>query len=238
MRQERLGGLLVRITGGTDGKGGGGGPVVILLHGFGAPGDDLVPLGETIKGPVGTRYVFPVGPLSFQMGFGESRAWWMIDMDQLNRDLATGRVRDLSNKIPQGLAEARERVVTMLGELDSLLEADPRKTVLGGFSQGAMLAGDVALRTERQFAGLVLLSGTLIAKDEWLPLMPRRNHLPVFQSHGSMDPLLPVSLAEQLQGHLFDAGFDVEWVGFHGGHEIPDEVTVRLGEFILRVTGG
>jgi phospholipase/carboxylesterase len=46
MRVDKLGGLTVRLTGGTDGKGGGNGPLVVLLHGFGAPGDDLVPLSE------------------------------------------------------------------------------------------------------------------------------------------------------------------------------------------------
>ena len=44
MRIAQFGGLTVRLTGGTDGKGGGNGPIVVLLHGFGAPGDDLVPL--------------------------------------------------------------------------------------------------------------------------------------------------------------------------------------------------
>ena len=59
MRQERFGGLNVRITGGTDGKGGGRGPLVLLLHGFGAPGDDLVSLADVLNVPTGTRFVFP-----------------------------------------------------------------------------------------------------------------------------------------------------------------------------------
>lgn len=131
MRLERLGGLQVRITGGTDGKGGGNGPVVVLLHGFGAPGDDLVSLGPALDAPSGTRFLFPEGPLSLSMGFGESRAWWMIDLEKLNRDLAAGRPRDASRETPKGLAEARERVVALLDELPRRLNADPKKIVLG-----------------------------------------------------------------------------------------------------------
>ena len=44
MRVETYGGLDVYVAGGPDREGGGNGPVVILLHGFGAPGDDLVSL--------------------------------------------------------------------------------------------------------------------------------------------------------------------------------------------------
>ena len=41
MREALLGGLKTRLTGGSDGQCGGEGPLVVLLHGFGAPGDDL-----------------------------------------------------------------------------------------------------------------------------------------------------------------------------------------------------
>ena len=235
MRQERLGGLQVRIFGGSDGKGGGDGPVVILLHGFGAPGDDLVSLWQVLDAPRGTRFVFPEGPLSLSLGFGESRAWWMIDMERLNRDIAAGRLRDLSRDVPKGLAEARRRLIALLDDVERRLGANPNKTILGGFSQGAMLSCDVALRTERPLAALVLMSGTLLAKEEWVPLMPKRKGLRVLQSHGSADPLLPFSLAEQLRELLSQAGLAVEWVSFRGGHEIPEIVVKQLGAFIRQV---
>jgi phospholipase/carboxylesterase len=225
MKVEQLGSLKVRLTGGTDGRGGGDGPVVVLLHGWGAPGDDLVPLGQEIDAPRGTRYVFPEAPLSMQMGFGDSRGWWMLDLEQ--------RQRDLSRKVPEGLAEARAKVVALLDDLERRLAA--KQIVLGGFSQGAMLACDVALRTGRPLAGLVMLSGTLLAADEWTPLMPKRKGLRVFQSHGSMDQLLPSFMAEQLRDLLVQAGLSVEWVGFRGGHEIPSVVLDRLGAFLRAV---
>jgi phospholipase/carboxylesterase len=235
MKVEQLGGLKVRLTGGTDGHGGGGGPAVVLLHGWGAPGDDLVPLGPEIDAPPGTRYVFPEAPLSLQLGFGESRGWWMLDIERRQREIAAGRARDLSREVPKGLAEARGKVVALLDELERRFGA--KQIVLGGFSQGAMLACDVGLRTGRPLAGLVMLSGTLLAADEWTPLMPKRKGLRVFQSHGSMDPLLPSFMAEQLRDLLAQAGLSVEWVGFRGGHEIPGAVLDKLGGFLRAVLG-
>ncbi len=232
MRIEKLGGLRVRIAGGTDGTGGGHGPVVILLHGFGAPGNDLVSLGDAISAPAGTRFIFPEGPLSLNLGFGDSRAWWMIDWNRINLDIVAGRLRDLSREAPKGLPAARQGVLSMLKELERRFGVDPKKTVLGGFSQGAMLACDVMLRTDDPFAGLVLLSGTLLARDEWAPLMPKRRGLPVFQSHGTQDAILPYLMAERLRDELTQAGLRVDWHSFRGGHEIPDRVVTQLGAFI------
>ncbi|MDH4153913.1 MAG: hypothetical protein OEV01_09045 [Nitrospira sp.] len=237
MREVLLGGLKVRLTGGSDGRGGGDGPAVILLHGFGAPGDDLVPLADVIQVPRGTRWLFPEAPLSLNMGFGDSRAWWIIDFARIQADRAAGRIRDLSVEIPQGLALARERLQTFLKELPRQVPLDYKKTVVGGFSQGAMLTCDAVLHTDYPFAGLVQLSGNLLAKDIWTPLMSQRKGLPVFQSHGLQDDILPNIGAERLRDALYRAGLAVEWHSFQGGHEIPDAVLRRLGPFITKRLG-
>lgn len=234
MREEHIGGLRTRITGGTDGKGGGRGPLVLLLHGFGAPGDDLVSLADDVPVPPGTRFVFPEGPLSLSFGPRDARAWWLIDMARIAADQAAGRVRDLSQDIPKGLAPARESMLVFLKELEHTFGADPRTTILGGFSQGAMLSCDVMLHSDRSYAGLVQLSGNVLAQPLWGPLMPKRKGLPVFQSHGMHDEILPYIGAERLRDTLLHAGLSVEWHSFRGGHEIPHSVTKRLGSFITK----
>jgi phospholipase/carboxylesterase len=235
MREEQIGGLRTRVMGGTDGKGGGRGPLVLLLHGFGAPGDDLVSLADDLTVPAGTRFVFPEGPLSLSFGPSAARAWWLIDMARIAADRASGRARDLSNEIPKGLAPAREILLAFLKEVEHKFGADPRKTILGGFSQGAMLSSDVMLHTDRPYAGLIQLSGTLLASQEWVPLLQKRKGLPVFQSHGMQDELLPYVGAERLRDTLIHAGLSVEWHSFRGGHEIPRSVLQRLGPFIAKV---
>ncbi len=234
MREVSVGGLKVRLTGGVDGQGGGDGPVIMLLHGFGASGDDLVPLADVIDAPTGTRWLFPEAPLSLNMGFGDSRAWWIIDFARIQEDREAGRIRDLSIEVPQGLALARERFLAFLKELPSQLPIDYKKTVIGGFSQGAMLTCDAVLQTDYPFAGLVQLSGNLLAQAVWGPLMPRRKGLPVFQSHGTQDDVLPNIGAERLRDALTQAGLAVEWHSFRGGHAIPEAVLRRLGPFITK----
>jgi phospholipase/carboxylesterase len=237
MREASVGGLKVRLTGGADGQGGGNGPVVMLLHGFGAPGDDLVPLADVIPAPTGTRWLFPEAPLSLNMGFGDSRAWWIVDFARIQEDRAAGLIRDLSVEVPQGLALAREHMLGFLKELPRQLPIDYKKTVIGGFSQGAMLTCDAVLHTDYPFAGLVQLSGTLLAQTVWGPLMPKRKGLPVFQSHGTQDDILPHIGAERLRDALVQAGLVVEWHSFRGGHEIPEAVLRRLGPFITKRLG-
>lgn len=237
MREVLLGGLKVRLTGGSDGRGGGNGPVAILLHGFGAPGDDLVPLADVIEVPRGTRWLFPEAPLSLNMGFGDSRAWWIIDFARIQADRAAGRIRDLSVEVPQGLALARERVLAFLKELPRQFPIDYKQAVIGGFSQGAMLTCDAVLHTDYPFTGLVQLSGNLLAQTVWNPLMPKRKGLSVFQSHGIEDDILPHIGAERLRDGLQRASLVLEWHSFKGGHEIPGQVVRQLGSFLTKRLG-
>lgn len=231
MHIETLGGLHAQIVGGPDRDGGGNGPIVLLLHGFGAPGDDLVALWKMIRVPDEVRFVFPAAPLSLDGGLHGGRAWWMLDMERIARDAASGRGRDV-HAVPVGLTEARTLVISLLDELEQKYDITSDKIILGGFSQGAMLACDTVLRTDRQFAGLILLSGTLIAKNEWVPLMANRKGLPVFQSHGTDDPLLPCQTAQDLRNTMAKQGMTVDWHEFRGGHEIPFGILERLGLFL------
>jgi phospholipase/carboxylesterase len=222
------------VTGGSDGAGGGDGPVVILMHGFGAPGDDLVSLADDLapaRSAHAPRFVFPAAPLD--LGWA-SRAWWLIDMDKLQRDMAQGKPRQLSETPPEGLAEARTLVLALLDEVRRELGANP---ILGGFSQGAMLACDVTLRAPAPPAGLVMLSGTFLTPREWTALLPARAGLPIFMSHGQRDPLLPFAFAVQLRDAWRAAGANVDWIEFDDGHGIPAQVAAGLARFVARVAG-
>jgi phospholipase/carboxylesterase len=79
MREERFAGITVRLTGGEDREGGGDGPLVVLMHGFGAPGTDLVDLWRVLNVPSSTRFAFPEAPHEIPGMFG-ARAWWMLDL--------------------------------------------------------------------------------------------------------------------------------------------------------------
>jgi phospholipase/carboxylesterase len=83
-----------------------------------------------------------------------------------------------------------------------------------------MLTTDIALRAEQPFAGLALMSGSIVAIDEWQPGFAKLKGVPVMQSHGKADPLLPFATAERLRDLMKAGGADVRWVEFAGGHTI------------------
>jgi len=208
---------------------------VILCHGFGAPGDDLVPLAQELvaRAPAlsSTRFYFPEAPLD--LGFNGARAWWEIDMaavQRLGRDPEA--LRQFRKVEPPGMSAARLKLLALVREVLDGTKLPPSKLVLGGFSQGAMLATDVALRTEEPCAGLAILSGTLLLEDAWRAKAAARAGFHVFQAHGTADPVLPFSAAEGLRELLRAAGQQVEFFSFPGGHTISGEELELLAKFL------
>jgi len=230
MRTARFGELTVRLVGGPDGSGGGDGPLVVLLHGFGAPGTDLVPLARVMGLPERVRFAFPEAPLELPGGYGGGRAWWMLDMAKLQQAMIRGVPRDLREEQPEGLPDARAQLTATLDALTA--ELAPSALILGGFSQGAMLSCDQALHAERSLAGLVQLSGAYLNEEDWGPRFASREGLPVFQSHGRRDPILAFAGAEHLREAMENAGWDVRFTAFGGAHEIPMDVLAGLADFI------
>jgi phospholipase/carboxylesterase len=231
VKLTRFADLTARVAGGTDREGAGSGPVVVLLHGFGAPGDDLVSLWRTVRAPAGTRFVFPEAPLELGETHGSGRAWWWIDIEARVRDRALGLRPDI-DAIPDGLEAARAKVDALFGDVVDTLRPAPAQVVLGGFSQGAMLSLDVALHSDRPLAGLILMSGTHIAAARWAKRYDRRKGLRIFMSHGEDDELLPFDEAERLRDVLVSHGLPIDWLPFRGGHGIPWEVMNGVGGFL------
>ena len=212
-----LAGLTTRVVGPSDAN-----VTCVLLHGFGAGGDDLLSLAEDLEAPV--RWVVPEGPLELGGLYGDARAWWLLELDQLEAELRRGVVRDRRFEVPDGLAAARDHVMRLVDQVQARYAVAPERVVLGGFSQGAMLALDVALHRPAPPAGLLLMSGTLLADAIWQPRMATLAGVPVLLSHGRHDTLLPFSVAEVLRDRLIAAGAIVDWQPFLGGHEIPSVV--------------
>ena len=226
MERRQFGPLTARVVGRGDG------PVVVLLHGFGAPGDDLVPLAGAVRAPPGTRFVFPEAPRELNLGVMSGRAWWLIDIGRYQHAISTATWDELVNEVPPGLAEAREAFETALDDMVRVLGVPDDQLFVGGFSQGAMLSMDCVLRSRRPVAGLALFSGALLAAEEWRPRMSARAGLSCVQSHGTMDPVLPYPLAEKLRDHLVDAGWNVQFISFVGPHTIPSTALDALGELL------
>ena len=216
--------------------------VVVLCHGYGAPGTDLVPLGQMllrhpkISGIV--QFLFPEAPLSLEdIGLYDGRAWWPLDMRRLQMAVALGTFRDLRKDCPPELPAARDMLTGLIREWSKRTGVPVSHFVLGGFSQGSMLATDVTLHLDENPAGLVILSGTLLNEDVWRERAMHHKTLRVLQSHGTDDSILPFTSAGLLRDTLHHGGSDVEFLPFSGGHEIPSSVLDRLSSFLREAAG-
>lgn len=238
MRTLLAGSLVVHAAGGADRDGGGDGPAVLLCHGFGAPGTDLVSLHRVIDAGAGVRWFFPEAPLELDGPMSGGRAWWPIDMMALQLAMMRGQLRDLERETPDGLAHAVASLGACIDALVAEHRVDPSRLVIGGFSQGAMLTTELALMGERAFAGLAVLSGTLLSRERWADGAARRGRgLHVLQSHGRHDPVLPFAGAEALHRLLVEHGARAGFTPFAGQHEIPQLVCDELGRFVRARTG-
>jgi phospholipase/carboxylesterase len=218
--------------------------VVILCHGFGAPGHDLVPLGPELLQlqpnlQETTRFIFPEAPLSLDaIGYIGGRAWWMLDVAALNEAIATGQFRDQTKQLPDDLPKVSEMITTVVNHAMAEDNLAMGQIVLGGFSQGAMVTTDVALQLPEAPAALCVMSGTLLCEDNWRRLAEQRESLTVLQSHGRQDPILPFGAAEWLRDMLRECGADVEFIEFNGVHSIPPQLLNRFGELLSELATG
>jgi phospholipase/carboxylesterase len=98
-----------------------------------------------------------------------------------------------------------------------------------------MVATDVALELPHPPAGLCIFSGHLLAESKWRELAKKRGVLPVLQTHGSFDQVLPIAGAEQLRDLLIESGLPVEFITFAGPHTISMEGIRRCAALMERV---
>ena len=209
-------------------RGDGDGPLLVMLHGYGSRPEDLASFADRSDLPRGTRMSFPRAPEAVHPPLGlEGRSMWWRFTDDLS---------DLRGVRLPGLPAARERVRAFLDDRQARLGIASDRIVLGGFSQGAILALDVALHDDRPLAGIALLSATLVDEAEVIARVRTRRGLPTYVSHGTRDTVLPYERTLDLVARLREGGLDVRFTTFDGGHEVTDVVSSELAAFVGDVT--
>ncbi|MFO0922445.1 MAG: lysophospholipase [Pirellulales bacterium] len=204
--------------------------MIVLCHGYGAPGDDLAQLaGEFVELAdslqIAPAMFFPAAPIDLgEYGMPGARAWWPLNMARLMELSMTRSFDRMRNETPPEIDRAREALVGMIAAGRTQYGLEETTLLLGGFSQGAMLSVDVALRGLPQPPqAMALYSGALICEEVWKAKSSGLSQTKIFQSHGRQDAILPFEtgswLAELLKAHA--AQF--EFHAFDGPHTIPYE---------------
>jgi phospholipase/carboxylesterase len=201
---------------------------IVLLHGLGSSAAEWRPFVDTIAIDCPRRFVLPEGHFAVPRPDGRrGYAWWPLVLDDYVP--IDGTLPDLAAADPRGLRRASIRVGALLTKVAS---QTGRPAVLAGFSQGAMVASDVAFTTDSPLAALV--SVTPIHEAAWRQGFARRKGTPIFVAHGREDRSLSFEAALRLREEMQHAGLTVTWFPFEGGHDIPAEVIAALNEFFRR----
>lgn len=204
--------------------------IVFVLHGFGANERDLSSLAPHIIAAMPgkrVRCVFPRAPLPLGPS---SFAWWMIDIAAMQRSYAAGRF--YADDTPAGLGEARALMEAVVAEATAAA-GGAADVVLAGFSQGSMLAIELALHADPAPKALAVFSGALVNRREWLAsVAERRLGFPVFQSHGRADGILPYAAGEALRDFFGECALEFEFVAFDGPHTVGAKALARLGAWL------
>ncbi len=195
--------------------------LVILLHGLGADGNDLIGLAP---------YWAPLLP---EAEFLSPNAPFPCDMAPYGYQWMS--VRDPSPEARLAGARAAARILdAFIDEELSKRGLTESQLALVGFSQGTMMSLFVGPRRERQLAGIVGFSGRLIAPA--LLSGEMRSRPPVLLVHGTDDAMVPYDSMAEAESALTGAGVAVETLTCPGvGHGIDEAGLRQGGEFLQRV---
>jgi phospholipase/carboxylesterase len=203
---------------------------VIWMHGLGADGWDFVPIVRELPLPedLQLRFIFPhapVRPVTINNG-QEMRAWYDIAMSDIARLPDERGVRESQKAVEALIAREGERGI------------DSAHVVLAGFSQGGAIALQTGLRHAVKLGGIAAMSTYLTLEaslDAEAAAVNRAT--PIFMAHGTQDPVVPITLAQEALAALRARGYCVEWHTYSMPHSVHPQEVQDLADFLARVFG-
>ena len=150
---------------------------------------------------------------------------------------------DIADLSIEGNVDDRERTLESAAYVsalidDAIAEGIPSdKILLGGFSQGGVIALTAALRSPRKLAGVAAMSTYLALRDDYPEaLSAHAKSLPVFLAHGTADMVLKYEYGQMTAARLEELGFeDVDFQTYHGmAHSACQEELRHLAGFIVK----
>jgi phospholipase/carboxylesterase len=143
-----------------------------------------------------------------------------------------GQYELIRQESPPGIEQARTALTKVVDDALTRTGLSSKRLLLGGFSQGAMVAMECACCALAEAPGaMALYSCCLIRENQWRAGMRQLADTKILQSHGEVDPILPLQTGLWLRDLLIANGCQVEFLQFAGPHTISWEAieqTARL----------
>ena len=193
--------------------------LIVLMHGWGADSQDLLPLAPLLAADDPQRLVVvPDAPdICSANPFG--RQWFELASPDLSSDV-----------IAQACSDAVPVIHQMLGRLCADYDLAADAVILGGFSQGGMIALSAGLSYSGALGGVFCLSGGWLTPGQ---TVTQKTDLPIFLAHGDTDPVVPLAMMENSKTALIAAGFAPQpLVRPSMPHSIDEVVIDGLAKFI------
>ena len=193
--------------------------MLILHHGRGTDERDLLGLAELLDERRRLHVVAPRAPLELP---GSPGYHWYVVPRVGYPDPATFHAAYLE------LAELHDELWGRTG-------IPPERSVLGGFSMGAVMSYALGLGGERPApAGILAFSGFVPVVDGWEPSLADRRQLSAFISHGRQDPVIEVGFAHRARDLLSAGGLEVEYHEHELGHQIEPTQLAAAADWLGR----
>ncbi len=201
--------------------------LVVLLHGYGSDGNDLIGLAPALAEVApDALFVAPNAPEPCT-GVPYGYQWFRIAFDG---DRVASR--------QAGLETARPVLEAYLAELWQATGLGSAQTILGGFSQGAMMALHTGVMIQPPLLGIVAVAGAFVPPAGYDA--PDHQRAPVCVVHGDMDGVVPYAMGESAARQLEAAGYRVQFHRARGvAHGIsPDGLGFIAGFLRERIVLG
>ncbi len=179
--------------------------LLVLHHGRGTDEHDLLALGDALDPSRRLDVVTPRAPLTLP---GSPGYHWY-------------RVPRVGYPDPDTFRAAFAQLAEFHDELWERTGIGAQRTVLGGFSMGAVMSYALGLGAQRpRPAGILAFSGFIPTVAGWQADLAARTGLPVFIAHGRRDPVIDVAFARHASQLLRDGGLQVDYHESDAGHHI------------------
>ena len=189
-------------------------PTILALHGFGASAHDLLGIAPIVNQVIpGEEVLFlcPQGPMTIEPAPGQRAYAWFPLSEGAEIEMAA-------------LVGARGVLEAFVEDALEMYPIDPERLVVMGFSQGGVMAYDLALGRPERFKALVALSTWLpeIVVNA-LPENEARAALSTLLVHGTQDPMVNIENGRDSKAKLEALGIAPAWGEYDMGHEINQD---------------